>query len=137
MQVLKQHHNQIRSTSLNIISSFVRVIELRCLWRLMAAHPLGALEPPVALQLNRDFGCPPSVTSDRGEKTRRLGPLLVSQPGHCVGLALVWSRPLQGIPGVLVRSHHSEAKSFYATLDLLPEFFGVMLQAAASAAIAL
>ena len=35
----------------------------------MAGHLLGVLEPSVVLQVNRDAGCPPCVTSDRGEKT--------------------------------------------------------------------
>jgi hypothetical protein len=30
----------------------------------MAGHLLGVLEPSVVLQINRDAGCPPSVTSD-------------------------------------------------------------------------
>jgi hypothetical protein len=32
----------------------------------MASHLLGVLKPSVALQVNRDAGCPPGVTSDRG-----------------------------------------------------------------------
>ena len=40
----------------------------------MASHLLGVLKPSVVLQVNRNAGCPPGVTSDRGEKTRRLGP---------------------------------------------------------------
>lgn len=37
----------------------------------MAGHLLGVLEPSVVLQVTRDAGCPPGVTSDRVEKTRR------------------------------------------------------------------
>jgi hypothetical protein len=47
----------------------------------MASHLLGVLEPSVVLQINRDTGCPPSVTSDWGEKTRGLSPLPDSRPG--------------------------------------------------------
>jgi len=41
----------------------------------MPGHLLGVLEPSVVLQVNRDAGRTPGVTSDWGEKTRRLGPL--------------------------------------------------------------
>ena len=41
----------------------------------MSGHLLGVLKPPVVLQVNRDAGRPPGVTSDGGEKTRCLGPL--------------------------------------------------------------
>jgi hypothetical protein len=47
----------------------------------MSSHLLGVLEPFVVLQVNRDAGRPPGVTSDWGEKTRRLGPLPNSRPG--------------------------------------------------------
>ena len=47
----------------------------------MAGHLLGVLEPSVVLQVNGNTGCPPGVTSDRGEKTRRLGPLPNRSPG--------------------------------------------------------
>ncbi len=40
--------------------------------RLTAGHLLGSLEPSVVLQVNRDARCPPGVTSDGGEKARRL-----------------------------------------------------------------
>ena len=68
------------------------VVELGRSRRLMAGHLLGVLEPSVVLQVNRDAGCPPGVTSDGGEKTRRLGPLpyccpgvvpVKSSSGHC------------------------------------------------------
>jgi hypothetical protein len=58
----------------------------------MASHLLGVLEPAVVLQVNRDTGCPPGVTSHRSQKTRRLGPLpnrspgvvaIKSSSGHC------------------------------------------------------
>jgi RNA polymerase-binding transcription factor DksA len=58
----------------------------------MSRHLLGVLEPAIVLQINRDAGCPPGVTSDRGEKTSRLGPLpnrgpgvvaVKSSSGHC------------------------------------------------------
>ena len=42
---------------------------------------LGVLEPSVVLQVNRDAGCPPSVTSNGGKKTRRLGSLANCSPG--------------------------------------------------------
>jgi hypothetical protein len=47
----------------------------------MSGHLLGALEPSVVLQVNRDVCRPPGVTSDRGEKTRGLGPLPDRSPG--------------------------------------------------------
>jgi hypothetical protein len=47
----------------------------------VSGHLLGVLEPSVILQVNRDAGRPPGVTSDRGEKTRRLGPLPNRSPG--------------------------------------------------------
>ena len=40
------------------------IVEFGCSRRLMAGHLLGVLEPSVVLQVNRDAGCPPSVTSD-------------------------------------------------------------------------
>jgi hypothetical protein len=46
----------------------------------MAGHLLGVLESSVVLQINRDAGCPPGVTSDWGEKTRGPGPLPDSRP---------------------------------------------------------
>src|SRR5258708_23513100 len=57
------------------------VIKFGCSRRLMAGHLLGALEPSVVLQVNRDAGCPPGVTSDGGQKTRRLGPFPNRSPG--------------------------------------------------------
>jgi len=68
------------------------VVKFGCSRRLMAGHLLSVLESSVVLQVNRDAGCPPSVTSYRGEKARRLGPLsdsrpgvvpVKSSPGHC------------------------------------------------------
>ena len=47
----------------------------------MPGHLLGMLEPAVVFQVNRDTGRPPSVTSDRGEKASRLGPLPNRSPG--------------------------------------------------------
>ena len=47
----------------------------------MASHLLGVLKPPVVLQVNRDAGRPPGVTSDRSEKARRLSPLPNRSPG--------------------------------------------------------
>ena len=47
----------------------------------MSGHQLGVLEPSVVLQVNRDAGRPPGVTSNWGEKTRRLGPLPNRSPG--------------------------------------------------------
>ena len=39
----------------------------------MPGHLLGVFEPSVVFQVNRDAGRPPGVTSDGGQKTRRLG----------------------------------------------------------------
>ena len=47
----------------------------------MAGHLLSVLEPSVVLQVNRDAGCPPGVTSDRREKAGRFGPLPNCSPG--------------------------------------------------------
>jgi hypothetical protein len=47
----------------------------------MAGHLLGVLEPSVVLQVNCNAGGPPGVTSDRGEETRRFGPLPDRSPG--------------------------------------------------------
>ena len=47
----------------------------------MPGHLLGVLEPSVVLQINRDTGSPPGVTSDGSEKTRSSGPLADSSPG--------------------------------------------------------
>ena len=47
----------------------------------MPGHLLCVLEPSVVFQVNRDAGCPPGVTSDGGQKTRRLGPLANRDPG--------------------------------------------------------
>jgi hypothetical protein len=47
----------------------------------MPGHLLGVLEPSIVLQVNRYTGCPPGVTSDRGKKTSRLGPLPNGSPG--------------------------------------------------------
>ena len=44
------------------------------------------LEPSVVLQVNRDTGCPPGVTSDRGEKTRCPSPL----PNRSPGVVAIW-----------------------------------------------
>src|SRR5271165_4341134 len=47
----------------------------------MSGHLLGVFEPSVVLQVNCDPGGPPSMTSNRREKTRRLGPLSYCCPG--------------------------------------------------------
>src|SRR5271166_1253450 len=47
----------------------------------MPGHLLGVLESSVVFQVDRDAGCPPCVTSDGGEKPRRLGPLPNRSPG--------------------------------------------------------
>ena len=47
----------------------------------MSGHLLGVLEPSIVLQVDRDAGCPPGVTSDGGKKTRRLGPFSNCRPG--------------------------------------------------------
>src|SRR5208283_6121372 len=57
------------------------VIELGRSRRLMSGHLLGVLESSVVFQVNRDAGCPPGVTSDGSEKTRRPGPLPNRSPG--------------------------------------------------------
>jgi hypothetical protein len=44
----------------------------------MSSHLLGVLEPSVVLQIDRDAGCPPGVTSDGGEKTRWLAPFRIA-----------------------------------------------------------
>jgi hypothetical protein len=41
----------------------------------------GHARASVVLQVNRDAGCPPGVTSDWGEKTCRFGPLPNRTPG--------------------------------------------------------
>ena len=46
------------------------------------------LEPSVVFQVNRDAGCPPGVTSNGREKTRRLGPF----PNRSPGIALYLNR---------------------------------------------
>jgi hypothetical protein len=46
------------------------VVEFGCSRRLMGGYLLGVLEPPIVFQINRDASYSPSVTSDRGEKTR-------------------------------------------------------------------
>ena len=56
----------------------------------MPSHLLGVLEPSVVLQVNRDAGCPPGVTSDGGEKARRFGPL----PNCSPGVVSVKARPV-------------------------------------------
>jgi hypothetical protein len=47
----------------------------------MPSHLPGVLEPAIVLQIHRDAGCPPSVTSDGRQKTRSLGPLSYCCPG--------------------------------------------------------
>jgi hypothetical protein len=51
----------------------------------MSGHLLGVLEPSIVLQVNRDPGCPPGVTSNCGEKTRRFGPFPNRSPGVVPG----------------------------------------------------
>src|SRR3979411_58699 len=57
------------------------VVQFGCSRRLMPGHLLGVLEPSVVLQINRDTGSPPGVTSNGSEKTRSFGPLADSSPG--------------------------------------------------------
>src|ERR1700730_18454524 len=75
----------------------------------MPGHLLGVLEPSVVFQVNRDAGCPPSVTSDGGEKTCRLGPFsncspgvvsIKSSSGHCRSNRM--NALKQGMPGLEV-----------------------------------
>jgi hypothetical protein len=47
----------------------------------MASHLLGVLESAIVLQVDRDAGCPPGMTSNGGEKTCRLGSLSNGSPG--------------------------------------------------------
>src|ERR1700737_4208474 len=56
------------------------VVELCCSRRLMPGHLLGVLKPPIVFQVNSDAGCPPGVTSNRGQKTRCLGPFPYCSP---------------------------------------------------------
>jgi hypothetical protein len=44
----------------------------------MSSHLLGMLEPSVVLQIDRDAGCLPSVTSEGGEKARWLAPFRIA-----------------------------------------------------------
>jgi hypothetical protein len=57
------------------------VVEFGCSRRLVSGHLLGVLKPSVVLQVNRDAGCPPGVTSNGRQKTRRLGSLPNRSPG--------------------------------------------------------
>src|SRR5271163_2258429 len=68
------------------------VVKFGCSRRLVSGHLLGVLESSVVFQVDCDAGCPPGVTSDWSEKTRRLGPLpdrsprvvpVQSASGHC------------------------------------------------------
>ena len=79
----------------------------------MAGHLLGVLEPSVVFQVNRDAGCPPGVTSDGGEKTRRLGPLpnrspgvvpVKSSSGHCRSSRI--NALEQGLPALKACGHN-------------------------------
>src|SRR6202008_1733895 len=64
----------------------------------------------VVLQVNRDAGCPPGMTSNRGEKNRRLGPFSNCSPGIVLrslpGVWLVSSQP--GAGRELVDPSHRE-----------------------------
>jgi hypothetical protein len=66
----------------------------------MAGHLLGVLESSVVLQVNRDTGCSPGVTSDRGEKTRRLARFLDERKSY-----RSWkTRPSRVSPELLLRN---------------------------------
>jgi hypothetical protein len=57
------------------------IVELGRSRRLMPGHLLGVLEPSFVLPVNCDPGVPPGMTSNRREKTCRLGPLPNCSPG--------------------------------------------------------
>jgi hypothetical protein len=47
----------------------------------MSSHLLGVFQPSVVVQVDRDAGCPPCVTSNGDEKTRVPSPLANGSPG--------------------------------------------------------
>jgi hypothetical protein len=63
----------------------------------MAGHLLGVLEPSVVLQVNRKAGCPPGVTSDRGENPAALGRF----PDSAQALYRFSARPVTAVPSEL------------------------------------
>ena len=63
----------------------------------MSSHLLGGLEPSVVLQIDRDAGCPPGVTSDGGEKTRWLAPFRIAVQA----LYRFSGRPVTAVPSEL------------------------------------
>ena len=63
---------------------------------LMSSHLLSVLEPSVVLQVNRDAGCSPGVTSDRGQNEQP-GPL----PNRSPGVVPVRARPVTAVPSEL------------------------------------
>jgi hypothetical protein len=62
------------------------VVKLCSAGRFVSGHLLGMLKPSVVFQVNRDTGCPPSMTSDRSEKTRCLWPAGCLFVGDCLRL---------------------------------------------------
>jgi len=79
----------------------------------MAGHLLGVLEPSVVLQVNGDTGRSPGVTSDGGQKTRRLGPpsnrrprvvAVKSSSGHCRSKRI--NALEQGLPALKACDHN-------------------------------
>ena len=63
-------HSRIRSTSLNVISSFVRSYSFVVRGDSCPAV-CWACEPSVVLQVNHDAGRPPRVTSELAEKIKK------------------------------------------------------------------
>src|SRR5262249_7194389 len=57
------------------------VVEFGGARRPMPGHLLGVFQPSVVLEVDRDAGSPPCMTSYRGKKTRISGPLADSRPG--------------------------------------------------------
>ena len=62
----------------------------------MASHLLGVFESAIVLQVDRDAGCPPGMTSNGGEKTCRLGSLSNRSPG--VVSVKLRARPVTAVP---------------------------------------
>src|SRR5271165_109490 len=71
----------------------------------MPGHLLGVLEPSVVFQINRNAGCPPGMTSDGSEKTRRLGTFPNRSPG---------------VVAIKSSSGHGRSKRIYALEQGLP-----------------
>jgi hypothetical protein len=70
------------------------IIELGRSRRLVSGHLLGMLESSVVLQINRDAGRTPGVTSNGGEETRCLGPFRIAAQA----LYRLRARPVTAVP---------------------------------------